>query len=81
MSVIDKAAAATTAIQDQAGKALDVLQYGFNGRIVNGFDIYTDPSGRHSNLLEARKAIDPALELMKATKWPTEAEYAAAEQA
>lgn len=80
MSVVEKAAAATTAMQDHVSKALDVLQYGFNGHIVNGCGVYTDPSGRHSNLLEARKAIDAALELMKATKWPTEAEYDLAEQ-
>ncbi|GAA3102085.1 hypothetical protein GCM10010520_54030 [Rhizobium viscosum] len=59
--------------------ALEVLQCGFNGRIVNGYGIYSDPSDR--DLLEARKAIDAALLDMTATKWPTEAEYDLAEQA
>lgn len=75
MSTIEKAAAATDAIQDHVGTALEALQDGFNGRIVNGYGIYTDPSSRHIDLLNARKAIDAALSVMNATKWPTNADY------
>jgi hypothetical protein len=46
---------------------LDVLQQGFHGRIVNGYGINIAPSSRHSNLLEARKAIDAALAVMGTT--------------
>ncbi len=81
MSTIEKAAASTTTIQDHAGTALEAPQSGFNGRIVNGYGIYVDPSGRRRDLLEARKAIDAALAVMEAAKWPTEAEYDLAEQA
>lgn len=75
MSTIEKAAAATDAIQDHVGTALETLQHGFNGRIVNGYGIYTDPSNRHLDLLNARKAIDAALSVMNATNWPTNADY------
>ncbi|MFJ1311382.1 hypothetical protein [Agrobacterium sp. P15N1-A] len=42
---------------------------------------YADPSNRRYDLIEARKAIDAALTVMKETKWPTEAEYDAHENA
>lgn len=81
MASIEEAAAATNTIQEHVSSALERLQGGFNGRIVNGFGIYADPSNRHCDLIEARKAIDAALTVMKATKWPTEAEYDAHENA
>lgn len=81
MSIIEKAAASTTTIQGHAGTALEVLERGFNGRIVNGYGVHFDPSSRHRDLLEARKAIDETPVAMSATTWPTEAEYELAEQA
>ncbi|NSZ61137.1 hypothetical protein FY133_24205 (plasmid) [Agrobacterium tumefaciens] len=81
MASIEEAAAATNSILEHVSSALERLQGGFNGRIVNGFGIYADPSNRHYDLIEARKAIDAALAVMKATKWPTEAEYDAHENA
>ncbi len=81
MASIEDATTATTTIQGHASSALERLQGGFNGRIVNGFGIYVDPSMRHHDLIEARKAIDAALAIMKATNWPTEADYDAHENA
>lgn len=81
MVSIEEAATATTTIQEHVSSALERLQGGFDGRIVNGFGIYVDPSMRHQDLIEARKAIEAALAIMKATKWPTEAEYDAQENA
>jgi hypothetical protein len=43
--------------------------------------IYNDPSSRHIDLLAARKAIDEALSVINATKWPTNADYDLAENA
>lgn len=80
MSNITKAADATDQIQDQVGIALDRLQGGFNGRIVNGYGIYSDPSMRRSDLVEAQKAIEAALSVMRSTHWPTNAEYDALDQ-
>ncbi|WP_018237774.1 hypothetical protein [Ensifer sp. BR816] len=40
-----------------------------------------NPSSRHIDLLAARKAIDEALSVMNATKWPTNADYDLAENA
>lgn len=81
MASIEDAATATTIIQDLASSALETLQGGFVGRIVNGFGIYADPSSRRRDLIEARNAIDAALTVMNATKWPSNAEYDARENA
>jgi hypothetical protein len=81
MSTIEKAQISTTTIQDQVGIALDALQRGFDGRIVKGYGVYVDPSIRHRDLLEARKAIEVALSAMTATQWLTEAQYENAEKA
>lgn len=43
--------------------------------------IYSDPSMRRSDLVEAQKAIEAALAVMRATAWPTNAEYDADEEA
>lgn len=80
MSNITKAANATDQIQDYVGVALDRLQGGFNGRIVNGYGIYSDPSMRRSDLVEAHKAIEAALSLMRSTDCPSKAEYDALDQ-
>lgn len=81
MSIIEKAEVATTAIQEHVGAALGALQHGFNGRLVNGHGVYADPSSRHRDLLEARKAIYLALSVLTTMKWPTDVEYEHAEQA
>jgi hypothetical protein len=75
MSNITKAAHATDQIQDHVGIAIDRLQSGFNGRIVNGYGIYADPSMRRSDLVEVQKAIETALSIMRSTQWPSNAEY------
>lgn len=81
MSKIINAASATDTIQDHVGVALDRLQHGFNGRIVNGFGVYADPSMRRNDLVEAQKAIEAALKVMRETAWPSNAEYDAEEEA
>lgn len=79
MSNITKAADATDQIQDHVDVAIDRLR-GFNGRIVNGYGIYSDPSMRRSDLVEAQKAIEAALSVMRSTDWPSNAEYAALDE-
>lgn len=80
MSNISKAAKATDQVQDHVGVAIDRLQRGFNGRIVNEYGIYSDPSMRRSDLIEAQKAIEAALSVMRSTAWPSNAEYDALDQ-
>lgn len=80
MSNITKAAKAMDQIQDHVSVAIDRLQRGFNGRIVNGYGIYSDPSMRRSDLIEAQKAIEGALSIMRSIDWPSNAEYDALDQ-
>ncbi|NTE68123.1 hypothetical protein G6M85_21195 [Agrobacterium tumefaciens] len=80
MSSIQKAAAATAEIDGHVFTALEALR-GFDGRIANGYGVYSDPSNLRRDLVEARKAIESALSVMQATTWPTEAQYEKAEQA
>jgi hypothetical protein len=80
MSTIPKAAASTTTVHDHAeavGRFATQLQLLHCERL---WCLYRS-SNRHSNLLEARKAIDAALAVMGTTTWPIEAEYERDEQA
>ncbi|TCQ95453.1 hypothetical protein [Neorhizobium sp. JUb45] len=74
---ISSAANTTEKIQSLVGEALDSLQSGFNGRVVNGFGVYADSSSRHNDLNTALVAIKAAMEIMRETDWPTEAEFGA----
>ncbi|APO70671.1 hypothetical protein IE4872_PD00128 (plasmid) [Rhizobium gallicum] len=47
---------------------------------VNRFGVYADTSIRYRDLIAARDEIAAAIEAMKATDWPTNADYDAAEQ-
>lgn len=59
MSSIQKAAAATAEIDGHVFTALEALR-GFDGRIANGYGVYSDPSNLRRDLVEARKAIESA---------------------
>jgi hypothetical protein len=78
---IHNAEKATRAIQDQADKAARTLSEGCDGRImINFYGIFTDPRSRAIDLRIAREEIDKALALIDSTKWPTNADYEAAER-
>lgn len=76
MSKIDDAAAATDRIQDHVDNAFDALR----SAQVNGFGVYADTSTRYRDLITAGDEIAAAIDTMKATDWPTNADYDAAEQ-
>lgn len=73
--MIEAAAQATDDIHDRVSAALDTLNRDFNGRIVNGYGIYSDSSRQYHALIEARKEIEAALALHNATRWPRNVDY------
>jgi hypothetical protein len=76
---ISKEAATTDKVQSLVGEALDSLQSGFNGRVVNGFGVYADRSSRYNDLNAALVAIRAAMDLMRETEWPTDADLRTAD--
>lgn len=76
---VSKAAATTDKVQSLVGEALDSLQSGFNGRTVNGFGVYADGSSRYSDLNTALVAIRAAMNLLRETEWPTDADLRTAD--
>lgn len=77
---ITAAAAVTTAVQDCVAKALTILNDGFEGRIINGYGIYREPGHRARDLRTVRALIEHAQALMEESRWPTNADYEAAER-
>jgi hypothetical protein len=47
----------------------------FNGRIVNGFGIYSDVYRQRAALAAAREAIERAEKIMQETAWPVPEDY------
>lgn len=72
---IDAAAAATDQVQEIVGRALDILGQGFNGRIVNGVGVYTEPTWRRRDLMAAMEELKKAITTMDNTVWPQPADY------
>jgi hypothetical protein len=68
---------ATKQIESHVLKAAEVLSQGSDGRImVNMLGVLSDPSSRVSDLRIARDEIERALQIIEATTWPTDADYA-----
>lgn len=76
---IERAADATNVVQENVGSALRILNDNFNGRIVNGFGVYLDPSNQRHHLRAAIEALTKAQAAMDATTWPTAVQYEGAE--
>lgn len=74
---IAQAEAATDRVLDHVAQALDQFDL-FEGRIVNGWGVFTDPDRQRAALAEARRSIDAADALLAATEWPSPATYDAA---
>lgn len=74
MGKIDFAAAATDRVLDMIGKARAMLDM-FEGRILNGHGVFSDPSQLRSALGQATKSLSEASEVMTATSWPTRQDY------
>ena len=77
---IERASAATAAIQVEVGKAAQVLDRDFSGRIGNGAGVYSEPSVQKRSLRAAIDALLAALATMVATSWPTRQDYEEAEE-
>ncbi|MBR0641240.1 hypothetical protein [Plastoroseomonas hellenica] len=76
---IERAAGATEVIQEHVGSALRILHENFDGRIVNGWGVYADPSNQRHHLRAAIEALTKAQAAMDATTWPTAVQYEGAE--
>lgn len=78
MKTIETAGHATEEISKRVQEALERLSH-CQGRVINGFGVFSDPSCRRADLLSAKRAIDAALEVANDTKWPKQTDYEHAE--
>ena len=74
---IDAAVRTTGKVQEEVAKAIDILQRGFNGQVVNGAGVYADPLQRRAELLIVLESIEMASRLMNETAWPVATDYEA----
>lgn len=72
--IITAAAKATDSVQEGVGLALQCLDR-FDGRAVNGYGVYHDPSAHKGVLRDAINRLTEALQLMQATTWPSGQDY------
>ena len=71
----------TDTICEAASDAASILRR-FEGRCVNGWGIFSDPSLRYSDLYDAKQKIEAALKLFTETQWPrTDDDYEKIERA
>ena len=68
---IAKAMKMTDEVCEQMEKAREQLSVAW----VNGYGVFTDPSGIKSSLRAARDAINAAIEKMSACDWPVGEDY------
>lgn len=75
--LIGQAERATTAIQEHARRAADILRRGLETQsaAVNALGVLMDPGLRESDLLAAREEIGAALDKLRNTVWPGESDY------
>ncbi|WP_170419678.1 hypothetical protein [Ruegeria atlantica] len=78
MKIIEDAEKATVEIGQNIDLAVSELSQ-CNGRVVNGYGVYSDPSSRRANLLKAKRVIEAALMIDAETNWPKLADYDSAE--
>jgi hypothetical protein len=78
MQIIESAENATSEISEKVHEAIARLNH-CQGRVVNGFGIFSDPSSRKADLLNAKRAIESALAVANETNWPSQVDYQHAE--
>ena len=66
---------ATKVVQEHVFRAIESLNNGFEGRIVNSFGIYVQPLDQRIQLEAALEKITAALDLMDQTAWPGSSDY------
>jgi hypothetical protein len=74
----DQAADASSTIIDAMDTAARHLWTG--DRCFNGYGVLPDPSSVYGRLYDAKAQIDKAMAAYRATTWPTNADYEAAER-
>jgi hypothetical protein len=79
LAKISKAEAATDRVLSLVCTALEQL-HRFEGRIVNGHGVFSDPSQKRQSLRAASRAIEEALAEMDKAQWPTPTDYSDAEE-
>lgn len=71
----------TDLVQERADRAAVCLRRG-DGRVINGWGVFADPSQIRTALQEAMTHIQVALNTMRDTDWPrTDSDYALLEAA
>lgn len=75
MGKIEKAAVATDDVQRRVGDVIDGLERAFNGSIINGFGVYSDPGLQRAELRSALNLLARAMEIMDGTDWPAPHEF------
>ncbi|CUW41861.1 protein of unknown function (plasmid) [Magnetospirillum sp. XM-1] len=74
-SRIDAAANATDRILEHVGTAMNRLSQHFEGRVINGAGVISDPSQARIALSDAIASLRKAQEDFAATNWPVPADY------
>ena len=72
---IDAASVATDKIFDLVGNAINGLNQQFEGRVINGFGICSDPSQARLAVAAAIDELTKAKAIFDATSWPTRDDY------
>ncbi len=65
----------TQIVEESVIYAFDRLEGNFAGRLVNGHDVYSDPSRHEQALASVIARLTEARERMRATAWPTCEDY------
>lgn len=72
---INAASVATDKIFDLVGNAINGLNQRFEGRVINGCGICSDPSQARLAVVAAIDELTKAKAIFDATTWPTNADY------
>ncbi|ARJ66150.1 hypothetical protein WV31_10985 [Magnetospirillum sp. ME-1] len=74
-SRIDAAADATDRIFEHVGAAMRRLAQQFEGRVINGAGVASDPSQARIAVADAIADLRKAQDIFAATDWPVPADY------
>jgi len=74
-SKTDRASENTRIVQSLVGDTLERLNHGFEGRVLIGYGVYTEPGHRRDDLVLAIGYLQQALNLVRMTNWPSVADY------
>lgn len=72
---IDAAADATDRIFALVGETMERLSRQFEGRVINGAGVLSDPSQARAAVIKAIAELQKAQDIFVATNWPVAADY------